>query len=437
MKTISFADIVHQSLFFRTEIQSEALVLALIDTPWVQRLRDIAQTANTRLVYMFSEHSRFGHCLGAAFLACQMLEQLQRLYPGRIEPYKNAIAAAALLHDVGHLAPGSHMAQKIWFPNEPDSHELLGCRIIAEAPELLEVLEQVDSNLPSQVVRILSHDPQLPPWTWQIISGGGWNIDRGNWCIVDSVMAGVDYGKYNIPALTDSIRITSDDQLALRENRLDAMMHFAVSRHAMYTQMYQHRVILGADVLSNNVIRRARELGTKLTFADEPMRHLLSAISVSDLSLDHISWMREAWWRYHLLNWQNEPDAILADLSKRTLNRELFKTVTLNHSAQAGQQTEEHNHSLLTAAHSIAKSLSLDPNYYIEEVTTKNVHKGDQQQSMLVLKDNGTTCSLAEALPLYDALVNSGEQNGKNHGEKSWLIVPKEVKARLERDGLL
>jgi hypothetical protein len=316
------------------------------------------------------------------------------------------------------------MAQKIWFPNEPDSHEQLGCRIILEAPELLDILEQVDPNLPAQVERILSHNPELPPWVWQIISGGGWNIDRGNWCIVDSVMAGVDYGKYNIPALTDSIRITPDDQLALRENRLDAMMHFAVSRHAMYTQMYQHRVILGADVLSNNLIRRARELGDALVFADEPMRHLLGATSVKNLSLEHIFWMREAWWRYHLLKWRHEPDPILSDLSRRTLDRELFKTVHLS--------SHDHAESVREKAKELAHSIGLNPDYYLEDVTTKNVHEGDRQQSMLVLRDNGSTCSLADALPLYDTLVNRGD-----HSEKCWLIIPKEIKLLLEKEGVI
>ena len=74
---------------------------------------------------------------------------------------------------------------------------------------------------------------------------------------MDSVLAGVSYGKYNIPALVDSILITNDKQLALMENRLDAMLHFMVSRHAMYRQIYQHRVLLAADMLNKAVVQRA------------------------------------------------------------------------------------------------------------------------------------------------------------------------------------
>lgn len=112
--TVSFADIAHQTLIFERGDPSSALVLDLIDTPWVQRLRSIRQTGNTNLVYMFSEHSRFGHSLGVAFLAITLMDKLAKYSPEQVSSYRDAVAAAAVLHDVGHVAPGSHLAEKIW-----------------------------------------------------------------------------------------------------------------------------------------------------------------------------------------------------------------------------------------------------------------------------------------------------------------------------------
>lgn len=106
MTTISFADVVYQSITFSSEDPAQALVLELLDTPWVQRLREVSQTANTKLVYMFAEHSRFGHSLGVAYAACDLMQKLAREYPSKVELYSEAVAAAALLHDIGHLAPG-------------------------------------------------------------------------------------------------------------------------------------------------------------------------------------------------------------------------------------------------------------------------------------------------------------------------------------------
>jgi HD superfamily phosphohydrolase len=67
-KTVNFADVAHGTLIFDKANSWDALILKLVDTAWVQRLRRISQTGNTKLVYMFAEHSRFGHSLGVAYL---------------------------------------------------------------------------------------------------------------------------------------------------------------------------------------------------------------------------------------------------------------------------------------------------------------------------------------------------------------------------------
>jgi HD superfamily phosphohydrolase len=415
MTEITFADVVHQSISFSPEDPAERLVLDLLDTAWFQRLRDISQTANTRLVYMFSEHSRFGHCLGVAYLAKLVLNKLALNHAQEVAQFRPAILVAALLHDIGHLAPGSHTAFKTWFPGQPDSHEALAQLVISKDPEISAICHSFNPGISSQVIAILSEGNQVPAWTWQLISGGGWNVDRGNWSAVDSILAGVSYGKYNIPALADSIVITADRQLALMENRLDAMMHFAVSRHAMYRQVYQHRVLLAADTLNRAVVERARDLGDELVFYDETMQVALAARSVSDLTLDAIFSMRESWWRYHLSRWARSNDEILSDLSQRILNRKLLKTIRT--------ETEEHRQLLRSQASAALHQLGLDPRYYLHELSTADVHAGDSKQSMLVQLDNGRVITLAQADPLFNAMASESRSS-----QRSWLAMPKEAK---------
>lgn len=419
MSTVTFADVVHQALSFNTDIEAHALVLELIDTPWVQRLRDISQTANTRLVYMFSEHSRFGHCVGVAYLALALMEKLERSQPQEVARYRSAVAAAALLHDIGHLAPGSHTAYKTWFPDKPDRHEELAEKIIREDAQIASILRRF-GDLAETTCAILRESEDVPPWTWEIISGGGWNVDRGNWCVVDSVMGGVSYGKYNIPALTESIVITPDKHLALQENRLDAMMHFAVSRHAMYRQMYQHRVLLATDTINRAIAQRARDVGPEALFCDEPMRAVLKSSGADELSLETIDAMREPWWRYHLYRWERGGDPILADLSSRLLNRRLFKTVrvtTAQDRAQLRAQAEE----------SLRKQ-GLDPKYYLHEVSTLDMVASDTRRSMLVLQEDGSVRELSEADTLFSAMAKESKNN-----KRSWLVMPREAKQALGR----
>jgi HD superfamily phosphohydrolase len=415
MSDITFADVVHQSVSLSKSDPAENLILTLIDTRWFQRLRDISQTANTRLVYMFSEHSRFGHCLGVAYLAKLALGKLSKHFPEDVAAYRPAILVAALLHDIGHLAPGSHTAFKTWFPGQPDSHEELAEIVITQDPEISTILREFDPSLAGTVLRILEESDEVPPWTWQIISGGGWNVDRGNWSTVDSVLAGVSYGKYNIPALVDSILITKDKQLALMENRLDAMLHFMVSRHAMYRQIYQHRVLLAADMLNKAVVQRARDLGSKLEFADDVMRLALAANTVKDLTLNMMFEMREAWWRYHMARWSRSHDPILRDLSDRILHRRLFKTVRVIDPNTRGHMIEDATKAL--------ESLKMDPRYYLHDITTADVHSGDSKQSMLVQLDNGQVVTLSEA----DSLIRSMAANSVQ-SRRSWLAMPAEAK---------
>jgi HD superfamily phosphohydrolase len=421
MTDITFADVVHQSISFSATDPAERLVLDLIDTSWFQRLRDISQTANTRLVYMFSEHSRFGHCVGVAYLAKLVLSKLQVKHAEEVNKHRAAILVAALLHDVGHLAPGSHTAFKTWFPGQPDSHEALAELAIDGSKEIRSICDAYSPTLHQQVLAILSEAESVPAWTWQLISGGGWNVDRGNWSAVDSILAGVSYGKYNIPALADSIVITSDGQLALRENRLDAMMHFAVSRHAMYRQIYQHRVLLAADTINRAVVERARDLKDELPFADDTMRSALAASSAKDLNLETIFAMRESWWRYHLSRWADSNDTILSDLSQRILHRRLFKTIRT--------ETNAHRDDLRSQAQAALAKLDLNPRYYLHEISTADVHAGDSKQSMLVQLENGRVITLAQADPLFNAMASESRVS-----QRSWLALPREAKAVLGRD---
>ncbi|MCH8872532.1 HD domain-containing protein, partial [candidate division KSB1 bacterium] len=83
------------------------LLLDLIQTPEVQRLRRIRQLGVGYLVFPGGEHMRFTHALGAMALMQDTLASLaEKGTPITPEEHRAALAAA-LLHDVGH-GPFSH-----------------------------------------------------------------------------------------------------------------------------------------------------------------------------------------------------------------------------------------------------------------------------------------------------------------------------------------
>jgi uncharacterized protein len=419
-KLISFADIAHSHLSFSESNPTHRIVLSIVDSPWFQRLRDVSQTAHTKLVYMFSEHSRFGHSLGVAYLADLVIRSLRDSSSSRevteeVDYFGPAVVIAALVHDVGHLAPGSHAAWKAWFPSSPDCHEELGVQILRNTPFFVRLLSSLRPSLLEEVVQILSHSSSIPPWTWQVISGGGWNVDRGNWCLVDSILAGVNYGKYNIAAITESLEISPHRALGFRENRLDAMAHFAVSRHVLYQQVYHHRVLLAADALLVKTVARAR--ANPPAFVDAAMKQVLSASRHDLLSLDTIFSMRESWWQYHLSQWRHEKDAILSDLSSRLIERRLFKTIRILET--------DNKEDLIHAASRACESCNLDPRYYISSVGTSTALFDSDESSLIVKSDDGAYRPLSEMDHVFSALSHVKV--------REWLVLPEEVKRKLDR----
>ena len=96
-----FRDAVHNYIHV-----DQPLILDLINSHEMQRLRRIKQLGGTHQVYQSAEHSRFCHSLGVYFIARKMI------FNSEVGKYlsdydKLTVMCAALLHDLGH-GPFSH-----------------------------------------------------------------------------------------------------------------------------------------------------------------------------------------------------------------------------------------------------------------------------------------------------------------------------------------
>ena len=97
-----YRDPVHNIIPLRDDAEGR-LIVRLIDAPEFQRLRRIKQLGLGLYTYQGAEHSRFTHSLGAAHLMTRILNRLSDGYEIDAED-RIAARAAALLHDVGHVA---------------------------------------------------------------------------------------------------------------------------------------------------------------------------------------------------------------------------------------------------------------------------------------------------------------------------------------------
>ncbi len=126
--TIKSSKVIHDNLWGTSKYYWPEL--ALIDSPVLQRLRDIHQTGLAYHVYPSAHHSRFEHTLGVVVVASRIFDAivensrgelddiLTSIWPGadindNITRLKQELRLAALLHDTGHSLY-SHTSEKVY-----------------------------------------------------------------------------------------------------------------------------------------------------------------------------------------------------------------------------------------------------------------------------------------------------------------------------------
>lgn len=121
--------------------------MQLIDSPLIQRLRNISQVGLAVLTYPAARHSRFEHTLGVAAATKRLVDRINVNCVNFAIPQdiKNKLVLAAIMHDVGHCFY-SHLSETIYgnlkdFANlkkdikdiygvKPKAHEILSLIIV-------------------------------------------------------------------------------------------------------------------------------------------------------------------------------------------------------------------------------------------------------------------------------------------------------------------
>ncbi|MCL6642540.1 MAG: HD domain-containing protein [Candidatus Bipolaricaulota bacterium] len=321
---------VHNLIGFDRE--RDALVLELIDTPQVQRLRHIRQLGVTSLVYPGATHTRFSHALGTAFLMKRVLEHFHALNPPpalhrTLEEHRELLLAAALLHDLGHL-PFSHLLEE--FTHIP--HEDWTVRIVSDPDSAVHaVLVRANSHYPQQIVQLFQRTFQ-PAFAVKLLSSQ-LDVDRMEYLLRDSLCTGVTYGYFDVNWLIHSLRLVEqrdDWELAIDLRKgLHAAEGYVLARYYMYQQVYHHKTARAADVMVRKILQRASELvhsGYDLAVTPALKRLLTdpTALTLEDhLRLDDTVIMTA------LQQWRESHDSMLSDLTRRFWERRLFKTLEM------------------------------------------------------------------------------------------------------------
>lgn len=229
-----------------------------IDSPEFQRLRRIKQLAMTSYVYPGAVHTRFEHSLGVLELATQMFSFIKRntdprIWEGMVVSRLNeagldeeqsliVLRLAALFHDIGHL-PFSHAAEGI-LP-KGIKHEHISVAIMRSMKQRVDKL--FFEGATERAIQLIDPVAAKSPTEIMFLRGllsGQIDADRCDYLLRDSLHCGVNYGRFDLERLLDSIMIVDNDgipDVAIHKGGLHAVEALILARYYMFSQVYYHR----------------------------------------------------------------------------------------------------------------------------------------------------------------------------------------------------
>ncbi len=253
----------------------------VLDSPPVQRLRHVHQLAMEYLVYPGATHKRFEHALGVMELAGRVYDVITRtdLVSERVRNlipevgnedqkryWRRVLRMAALCHDIGHL-PFSHAAEEELLP-DGFKHEHMTAALIT-SQEMRQIWDPLIPPLTVDHVLKLSvgkrYVPEMPFTPWEellseIIVGNAFGVDRMDYLLRDSLHIGVQYGKFDLYRLVDSLRILATTEyssdpsivppmtLGLELGGIRSAEALLLARYSMFSQVYLHSVRRAYDL---------------------------------------------------------------------------------------------------------------------------------------------------------------------------------------------
>ncbi len=296
------------------------ILLKLVEHPYFQRLRRIAQVSLTHYVYPGAIHTRFHHALGAMHLMDQALTLLRSKGVDISEEEFLATKQAILLHDIGH-GPFSHTLENSLIGI---SHEQLSLFFMEK------LNEEFDGALELAIRIFKGEYPR--PFLHQLISGQ-LDMDRMDYLSRDSYFTGVYEGVIGYDRLIKMLDVR-DEQLVVEEKGIYSIEKFLMARRLMYWQVYLHKAVLSSELM---LIRALQRAGTLSRQGQKPAASgALAPFLEREITEEHFNRERDFWLEafarlddvdvlYALKQFAQSKDFLLAFLSESILQRRLFK----------------------------------------------------------------------------------------------------------------
>ena len=307
-------------------------LLDLLDTREAQRLRRIHQLGVSNYTYSGADHNRFAHTMGVLHLMQMVMNHLQRRDPSATDgAARDALLAAAVVHDVGH-GPFSHLFE----PCLGINHEKWSIATALDPDsQVNDVLKRRDKYLPQHVAELIDEDNhEHPSWQKALLSSQ-LDVDRLDYLRRDSLFTGAGYGHFDWHRLLTTVEFDGD-----RPNEADlvwpakaalAIEEYIFARFYMYQNVYLHKTTRGFEQLLQAMWKRATNLRSDgvdvcaVPVLAEFWRHEKPSPGsfpvAAYLNIEEFTVLSQ------IQVWQDHSDKPLADLARRFLCRDGFAMI--------------------------------------------------------------------------------------------------------------
>ena len=300
-----------------------SLVFDIIEHPYFQRLRRIAQMGMSSLVYPGAIHTRFHHALGCIYLMQKAVRVLRFKQVEISDEEENALYVAILLHDIGH-GPFSHALEHSIVNGV--SHEEISLKFMHKLNQIFEgklslAIQIFEGKYPRKFLR-------------QLISSQ-LDIDRLDYLKRDSFYTGVAEGNISSDRLIVMMDV-ANDELVIEQKGIYSVEKFLIARRLMYWQVYLHKTSLVAENMLVNVLKRAKELAEKdeKLFASNALHYFLynqvDKENFDEDTLEMFSKLDDYDILLSIKEWVHHKDKVLSMLSKMIIERKLLKVEIQN-----------------------------------------------------------------------------------------------------------
>jgi len=358
-------------------------LLKVVEHHSFQRLRRISQLGLVSYIYPGATHTRFSHSLGVLYLMEEAIKNLQMKGFRIDKTLEFALKFTALVHDIGH-SPFSH-ALEMTILNK--KHEDI-TKIIID-----KILRNVVGNEISEIaIKIIDNSFELK-FANELISSQ-LDVDRLDYIRRDAFYCGVHYGLIDVWRILKTLTITNDNKLAIEEKGKHAVEGYLVARYLMYWSVYFHKTNLSIQAMLYSLFKRLKDLleGKYEVPLIDNIKILFERGVDSEEGLRAFIMLDDSDIFYLFKLWSDCSDNVLSDLSRRILNRKIFKVYDEDLTID---QIDEIKNKLLENG--------FDPKYYLIEKTAIDTayepYNVDGDGSIRVILKNRNIVEISQSLP--------------------------------------